>query len=852
LNGDIFSKLSQKEIIQIRELYLTHGKEGVKELLKKGGRINLYESIISQLFFEVNDGVDVHFDSKRMFDYYINCKKSDQRQKLYDDVIAVHKRLHTRRILVDLEGGKNPKHYGIVVGKVQSGKTAHMLGLSALALDSNLDNSYNYNSFKVNSDYISTKIVIILSGLIDDLRIQTYNRFLNDFKGFDLTNLIHGPGSVKKDLTKDISFQNEIKEYLENARNSFQEPDKKLIIIVKKNYRVLDKITELIQASFDDSDEELFVGSWLIIDDECDYASQDKNFAGNQLNTAETATNESLRQMIKLARDTSEGQLWYVGYTATPYSNILSNPHVLSADLGPDLFPTGFISIIDPPFEHLDNGYYFNSVDGNTNLIIDDSVSFSDRLEQFVILHCLTKIIKESRNLDIHHTSMIHEVRFKEDHAETLRDIGKIISHYNANKIVFRNELQSELLGIKNIKEDELNQISDFIKNCSKNYLGKILNIELIELNRRKKELDSEYEGSVGEKEFEEELVYGAHPRNIIVTGGERISRGLTLEGLTVSLFFRTANEPSYDTMLQMARWNGYRDGYDDLVRIITSSNIRDDYQKIAIAEEDMRGQMRRYTDQSDPVIEIIELLKFNGMKLTGSLPSREFLNIMNVINDNYQSDKVFVTHPPELVNGNSTFSFTDVFIEDIEDIFEFHVPPKETDEGQYLVAYNVNSNIAKKYLQNYIESYESFEIACKNELKKIINNHEDDVDWNVAFALSPTKPQKTILSSDYEIGLSDRTPKPSKGFDPVYSSYPVASNIDLDDMELRKSPLLLIYFLNPSSINSQKLSDPIPLIMILRPNAEGIGGSTVQRWSGYRAGNISTDSLLNKGEDDE
>ena len=854
MGNDNILTISQNERIKVRELYLEEGKTAVRTFLEGNGKLFLYEQIMSQLILDIDEQPIEYLPPNKfsMYEHYISSKKFEQRKKLGEDVKAIHKRLHTRRLFVDLQKDNDLRHYGLVIGKVQSGKTANMLGLTALSLDSNLDNSYKFSNFDNELEFFPTKIVIILSGLIDDLRIQTYNRFLNDFKGFDLANYIHGPASNEDDLTKDILFQNKIVDYLRNARNSFEEPEKKLIIIVKKNYRVLDKITELIQRSFDESDQEQFVGSWLIIDDECDYASQDKNFAGNNNTVGETATNESLRRMIKLSRDTSDGQVWYVGYTATPFSNLLANPHVSSLELGPDLFPSGFISIIEPPDAHFDNGFYFNSSEGENHLIIDDKVSFEDRLNQFVILHCLTRLIKQHRRLDVHHTSMVHAVRLKQGHVETLREIANIISLHKSNINSFRKELESELACFDNLESSEIDLITGIIRNSENNFMGDLLDIELIELNRRTKELEPEYEESSGEKEFADELVYGESLRNIIVTGGDRISRGLTLEGLTTSLFFRTAQQPSYDTMLQMARWNGYREDYSDIVRIITTNDIEENYQKIAIAEEDMRTQMRRYNDHSDPVIEIIELLKFNGLKLTGSLPSREFLNIMNVINDNYQSDKIYVTHPPELVDEDSTYLLVNEFIDDLETIFEFESPPKIEDLGKYMVSFGIDSNHVKEFIQGYIQCYNSANIPCKKELENIITNFDNHIDWNVAFALSPTKQHIITLESGYSIGLSERTPKLSRGFDPVYSNYPIASQIDLEKRQLRDSPLLLIYFLYSNSVVSKKITQPIPLLMLLRPNHEGIGGSIAQRWSGHRAGHITTISMLKEGESNE
>lgn len=74
---------------------------------------------------------------------------------------------------------------------------------------------------------------------------------------------------------------------------------------------------------------------------------------------------------------------------------------------------------------------------------------------------------------------------------------------------------------------------------------------------------------------------------SVIAVGGDKLSRGLTLEGLTVSYYLRAAK--MYDTLMQMGRWFGYRPGYTDLCRIFTSKELIDWYKHITIASEEMR-----------------------------------------------------------------------------------------------------------------------------------------------------------------------------------------------------------------------------------------------------------------------
>nr|WP_255699025.1 Z1 domain-containing protein [Luteimonas sp. Y-2-2-4F] len=90
-------------------------------------------------------------------------------------------------------------------------------------------------------------------------------------------------------------------------------------------------------------------------------------------------------------------------------------------------------------------------------------------------------------------------------------------------------------------------------------------------------------------------LDYRAHAEtglNVIAVGGNSLSRGFTLEGLTVSYFLR--NTQMYDTLLQMGRWFGYRDGFDDLCRLFIKPEAHDWYAFIAEATEELRDEIRR------------------------------------------------------------------------------------------------------------------------------------------------------------------------------------------------------------------------------------------------------------------
>jgi hypothetical protein len=80
-------------------------------------------------------------------------------------------------------------------------------------------------------------------------------------------------------------------------------------------------------------------------------------------------------------------------------------------------------------------------------------------------------------------------------------------------------------------------------------------------------------------------------PTRMIAVGGDVLSRGLTLEGLCVSYFYRRVT--ASDTLMQMARWFGYRDGYEDLCRLWINRESADNYRFAADSIDELRTDLR-------------------------------------------------------------------------------------------------------------------------------------------------------------------------------------------------------------------------------------------------------------------
>ena len=279
-------------------------------------------------------------------------------------VISVMK--STNREILERLGNPNIdtpfKRQGLVVGNVQSGKTANYLSLINLAAD------YGY------------KLIILITGIHNNLRSQTQKRVNDGFIGYDgerqkyvgvgesidpdtialiKANQPHCFTTVTDDFTGKTRASAAIR--LENAPNP-------VIMVIKKNYKTLDHIIEWLRNN---EDGQRFINTpALIIDDEADNASINTSKNPNET----TRINGQIREVFNLF---SQGS--YIGYTATPFANIFIDPHDYDQALADDLFPKDFIFTLEAPSNYMGAKEFFLNDNGDPNYdspyieFIDDS-----------------------------------------------------------------------------------------------------------------------------------------------------------------------------------------------------------------------------------------------------------------------------------------------------------------------------------------------------------------------------------------------------------------------------------------------------------------------------------------------
>ena len=517
-------------------------------------------------------------DSQRDIDWYYwgRYKRLLDQQQFPPKVIQSLDDI-TKQILDHLEDPKKEDQWarkGMVVGHVQSGKTANYTGVINKAADSGY------------------KVIIVLAGTLNSLRNQTQFRLDNGFIGIDTGRPQRpsiGVGSLDNERTP-AYFTTSTEELKRGVANSLgvgigglKEP---VILVIKKNKSTLENLTGWLKYS---NPHKLKNHPMLLVDDEADHASINTNKNEDQA----TTINRKIRELLDLFDRSS-----YLGYTATPFANVFIDPEKEN-----DLFPGDFILNLDPPSNYVGSKRVFSS-DRDLDIvrIVDD---YEDVLplkhKKDFLIEKLPESMKESIKVFIlcravrllrgeanaHNSMLINVSRFTDVQSsikllvvEYINDVRQAVSnHYRLND---REALKNPIIAsLKRIFETEFASTSHVWIEIKELLKESVSPIGVIEVN-----------SSSASEPLDYNLKNYPNGRNIITVGGISLSRGLTLEGLTVSYFLR--NSVMYDTLMQMGRWFGYREGYAELCRIYMTAEAESWYAHISDATEELREEFKR------------------------------------------------------------------------------------------------------------------------------------------------------------------------------------------------------------------------------------------------------------------
>lgn len=493
---------------------------------------------------------------------------------------------------------------GMVVGQVQSGKTSNYTGLICKAADAGFN------------------LIIILAGIHNSLRSQTQERIDEGFLGFTTLNLRDNNNriGVGNDFNN-IKYADELVAHalttasedgdfnLRQAQNlgiNFATPSP-IVLVVKKNGSPLRNLIRY----FEQKQQDIPSKSLLLIDDEADNASV------NTRNEDEdpAAINGYIRQLLGCFDRKA-----YVGYTATPYANIF-----IDANDDDDLFPKDFIIALPAPSNYIgpDKIFATNASADDDDIstlpivrIINDYADFVptrhrrgdelpvfDRLPESLkhavksfILVCAIRYARGQKKA--HNSMLIHVSRFTNWQGRIKEIIDELFGYYRDAIILGDKPILEELRSIyegegaeyASFRETTNSIIASPLKDIDTNFEMPSWQkmIQILPVTTRNIQI-KEINGAAGEA-----LDYSRHKRDglsVIAIGGDRLSRGLTLEGLSISYFLRASR--MYDTLMQMGRWFGYRPGYVDLCRIYLSTELAEWFQHITLADEELRAEFK-------------------------------------------------------------------------------------------------------------------------------------------------------------------------------------------------------------------------------------------------------------------
>lgn len=472
---------------------------------------------------------------------------------------------------------------GLVIGHVQSGKTANYTGLIAKAADAGY------------------KFIIVIAGIHNNLRKQTQERIDEAFIGrssdpSDRRDI--GVGTVAG-YPHPATLTNVNEDFNKNTAeksgwkiNDFSKP---IILIIKKNVTTLTALHKWLRELNAEGNGRISDVPMLLIDDEADNASI--NTSKEDLDP--TRTNAMIRRILGLFAKSC-----YVGYTATPFANIFINPDAYDDDVREELFPSDFIYCLDAPTTYFGAEKVFLNDETSTQIVrpiddCEDLIPYSHKrddviselppsLYRAVNELIIARAIRNLRGQAKKHCSMMINVSRFVPVQKAVRDFISL-REKKIREAVKANYMMPESVSSANLYMQELRATFD----AEYAHAGFTWEEVKFALNDVFEHLHT----YVINSKSDETLDYSKYEKagiglTAIAVGGLSLSRGLTVEGLTISYMYR--NTKMYDTLMQMGRWFGYRPNFEDLCRVHLSRDSINWYAHIAEAAEELVQQVKR------------------------------------------------------------------------------------------------------------------------------------------------------------------------------------------------------------------------------------------------------------------
>lgn len=542
------------------------------------------------------------------------------------------------------------KKLGLVLGYVQSGKTANFTAVIAKAADRGFG------------------LIIVLSGIHNNLRQQTQARVAKDL---GLTS-----GRWVSLTTADADFVNDSR----HSGASQLRPDRPVVIVIKKNQSRLQSLRDWLTETPVDVRRRTPV---LLLDDEADQATPN-GASGRQQRT-------TINHLVK--------EIWgliptgtYVGYTATPFANIFMDPND-----DEDLYPANFIIDLPRPDEYFGAERLFgreplndgDEPDSGLDMLryipeteaavlrppsakedreawdVDLPDSLKDAIRWFVV----ASAVRRARGQDDHSSMLVHTTHYAHPHFAMRRRVATYVSELG------RAVTAGDAGGLESSYHAEIHRADEAATipaptwGETRVHIGEVLDALRVIVDNGSSDDRLDYERTGPDDNPVKEVV--------IAVGGGTLSRGLTLEGLVVSYFTRTSN--TYDTLLQMGRWFGYRSGYEDLPRVWIQQSLADEYRFLALVEAEIRQDILDMERQQITPRELGVRVRQHPGRL--AIVARNKMGAAELVRVSYAGERLqtfIFDRDPDVAAGNITA--TRAFIRDCRAAVEMsqtEMPPR-------------------------------------------------------------------------------------------------------------------------------------------------------------------------------
>lgn len=665
--------------------------------------VMLYEEEAEPWFKDFkNDNENYYFE--RYKTYLLNdCSFSNESIRVLDEEI-----LDT---IMDYLGDPRQDYFnprrGLVMGDVQSGKTSTYTGLICKAADAGY------------------KAIIVLTGMVESLRVQTQKRLDLGFVGFDSSHMKNemsddfwiGVGKYnrqKKGIVLTSAENDFVSKTAQNLGFSLESFNDTVLFVVKKNTTVLQRLIKWLRDLNGDPSGKINF-PLLVIDDEADNAS---------INTKEPEEDPS--KINSLIRELLDRFMLnnYVGFTATPFANIFINPNETD-----DLFPRDFIYCLKAPENYIgpsqifvEGAKYSNAIrfnnDCNEVLPVNHKKYapfdvLPSTLRDAMFSYFLSNVIRDLRGDNYTHRGMLINIS---SYVSTHENIKNTVQNFY-NEVLRKYALYC--------KDDELSKNEEILKETKKVFKREYSNLEFSWDIVREQLFDSNKRIQVLIVNKDSSMInyddYKENGARVIVIGGLALSRGLTIEGLCISYFFRYSK--TYDVLLQMGRWFGYRKHYDDLFRIWLPTELKDWYAVINESVEELKLDLERMRIMDKKP-------KDFGLRIRNDKTSLRITaaNKMKTAATQYVTISIFgdfVDTPciaKDIITNKNNFKYVEEFLYKIkenerkQDSLNKRVLFKNIKKAQIIEflkefqANSLNPNFDKDGLINFIDSYDGTE----------------------------------------------------------------------------------------------------------------------------------------------